>query len=148
MEYNEILKRLAPCGLSCAKCMSFTDGDIKKNANELKRLLGAFDSYADRFSRFNSVFENYPSFKKLLEHFGQAGCKGCRNGDCIYPNCGVAACYQQKGVDFCFQCDEFPCEKTNFDPNLKERWIKMNILMKQKGVEKYFEESKDSPRYV
>jgi hypothetical protein len=76
MEYNEILERLAPCGLSCAKCMSFIHGDIKKKANELRRLLGAFDSYADRFSHFNPVFENYPSFKKLLEHFGQAGCQG------------------------------------------------------------------------
>jgi hypothetical protein len=148
MSYEEIVKVLAPCGLNCAKCLGYVEGDIKKNADELKRLLGAFDNYAERFSRFIPVFENYPAFKKLLDHFAQAGCKGCRNGDCMYPNCGVASCYKTKDVDFCFQCDEFPCERTNFDPNLKERWIKMNKLMKEKGVEAYYEESKDLPRYI
>jgi hypothetical protein len=148
MKYNEILERLAPCGLNCAKCMAFANGDIKKHALELKRLLGAFDNYAQRFSHFAPVFENYPSFKKLLDHFAQAGCKGCRHGDCLYPSCGVAPCYKQKGVDFCFQCDEFPCAKTNFDPNLKARWIKMNYRMKEKGVEAYFAESKKLPRYT
>jgi hypothetical protein len=128
--------------------MAFANGDIKRIAAELKQLLGSFDNYAQRFSRFAPVFENYSSFKRLLEYFTQAGCKGCRNGDCVYPNCGVAPCHKKKGVDFCFQCGEFPCERTNFDPNLKERWIKMNNLMKQKGVEAYFEESKDFPRYL
>jgi len=52
-----------------------------------------------------------------------------------------------KGVDFCFQCDEFPCEKTNFDPDLKRRWFQMNTRMKEIGVEAYFEETKDLPRY-
>ncbi|HEX2965804.1 MAG TPA: DUF3795 domain-containing protein, partial [Syntrophorhabdaceae bacterium] len=104
MDYDEIVKVLAPCGLNCAKCMAYADGDIKKNADELKKLLGAFDTYAKRFSSFNPVFEDYPSFKKVLNHFTQASCKGCRSGDCVYPNCGVASCHKKKGVDFCFQC--------------------------------------------
>jgi hypothetical protein len=148
MEYSEIVKILAPCGLNCAKCIGFADGDIKSRAGDMEKLLGSFDSYAERFSCFLPVFKNYPSFKELLNHFAQANCKGCRNGDCKYPNCGVAACYKQKGVDFCFQCEEFPCYKTNFDTNLNDRWIKMNTLMKQKGVEAYFEETKDLPRYI
>jgi hypothetical protein len=148
MEHDEILRILAPCGLNCAKCMAYIDGDIRKSAAELKRLLGAFDTHAERFSRFAPVFENYPSFRKLLDHFTQGECRGCRSGDCVYPNCGVAPCHTEKGVDFCFQCDEFPCEKSNFDPNLKERWIKMNSRMREKGVEAYYEETKDSPRYL
>jgi hypothetical protein len=148
MDYDDIVKVLAPCGLNCSKCMSHTDGDIKRNARELRRLLGAFDNYAERFSRFHPVFENYPSFKKLLDHFALAGCKGCRSGECAYPNCGVVSCYKERGVDFCFQCGEYPCDKTNFDPNLKERWIEMNNAMKERGVEAYFDESKDLPRYI
>ena len=27
MEYAEVTKRLAPCGLSCAKCFAFKDGE-------------------------------------------------------------------------------------------------------------------------
>jgi hypothetical protein len=148
MKYSEILKILAPCGLNCAKCMAFSKGDIKKRANDLKELLGSFDRYAVRFSNFLPVFKNYPAFKELLHYLGDADCKGCREGECKYPNCGVAACYKEKKVDFCFQCDEFPCEKTNFDPDLKERWIKMNIAMREKGVQAYIQKTKDMPRYI
>jgi hypothetical protein len=148
MLYAEIIKCLAPCGLNCVKCIGFDEGDIKKHSNELKRLLGSFDNYAERFSNFIPVFKNYSAFKELLNYFTQTNCKGCRQGDGKYPNCGVASCCKQKGIDFCFQCDEFPCEKTNFDPNLKERWIKINNRMKAIGIETYYEETKESPRYI
>jgi hypothetical protein len=147
MNKKEVLKVLAPCGLNCGKCQAYSDGDIKKHAMELRRLLGAFDAYAGRFSNFLPVFKNYPAFKELLGHFSDANCKGCRQGDCKYPNCGVAACYKQKGVDFCFQCNDFPCENTRFDPNLKQRWTAINEHMKEVGVEVYYEETKDIPRY-
>ena len=47
MEYAKILKILVPCGLNCAKCIGFADGDIKKQAGDIKKLLGSFDSYMD-----------------------------------------------------------------------------------------------------
>ncbi len=148
MEYTQVLEELAPCGLSCRKCMGHENGDIKRHAIMLKKLLGDFDSYAARFSKFLPIFENYPQFKMMLDHFTQGTCKGCRRGECKYPNCGVAQCYKTKKVDFCFQCDEFPCGRSNFDENLKKRWIAMNTRMKEIGVERYYEETKDSPRYV
>lgn len=148
MTYDEIRKVLAPCGLNCMKCQAFSEGDIKRHASELKRLLGSFDTYAERFSRFLPVFKDYPAFKGLLTQFSEANCRGCRQGDCKYPNCGVAPCSRERGVDFCFQCTEFPCGKSNFDPNLLERWIRMNKRMKEIGVPAYYEETKDLPRYV
>ena len=148
MRYDDILKTLAPCGLNCSKCQAYSEGEIKKHAAELKRLLGSFDRYAERFSNFLPVFKKYPAVKELLNQFSEANCKGCRQGDCKYPNCGVASCYKQKGVDFCFQCDEFPCDKTNFDPNLQKRWLATNRRMKEIGAEAYYEEAKDQPRYI
>jgi len=147
MEYKDILNILAPCGLNCRKCLAYSEGEIRTHSIDLQKLLGSFDRYAERFSLFLPVFKNYPFFKELLAYFTQADCNGCRKGACKYPNCGVIACYQQKGVDFCFQCDEFPCEKTNFDPDLKRRWIQMNNRMKEVGVETYYQETKDLPRY-
>ncbi|OQX17548.1 MAG: hypothetical protein BWK76_10460 [Desulfobulbaceae bacterium A2] len=148
MDHDDILRVLAPCGLNCAKCLAFVDGDIAKTASELQRLLGNFDTYARRFSSFKPVFDNYPPFKELLQHFTQASCRGCRQGDCLYPNCGVTACARERGVDFCFQCPEFPCEKTNFDPDLKARWLHMNSLMREQGIEAYFEATRNAPRYI
>ena len=147
MKYEEILHHLAPCGLSCRKCFAHIQGDIAMHSKELHRLLGNFDVYAERFSEFLPVFILYAPFKKMLEHLAAPDCKGCREDTCKYPNCGVAGCSKEKGVDFCFQCDEFPCEKTNFDPHLQKRWISMNNRMKEIGVEAYFEETKDDCRY-
>ncbi len=147
MDYKEILKDLAPCGLSCRKCFAYNKGKIGSHSRELQKLLGNFDVYAERFSTFLPEFKNYPEFKEMLQYFVQGDCKGCRNGTCKWPDCGVTACFQEKGVDFCFQCHEFPCEKTKFDPHLKKRWIQMNNRMKEIGVEGYYEETKGQPRY-
>lgn len=147
MEYDDILKELAPCGLNCRKCMAYQEGDIKKTSEELQRLLGSFDNYAERFSQFLPVFANYPAFKELLTHMTQGDCQGCRSGRCKFANCHVTTCHKDKSVDFCFECDEFPCDQTTFDPDLKTRWIQMNERMKEIGVQGYYEETKDFPRY-
>ena len=147
MEYEQILEHLAPCGLNCRKCFAHTKGDITLHSQALQECLGAFDIYAQRFSTFEPAFENYPAFKEMLALFAQPACDGCRQGTCLYPNCGVITCYKEKGVDFCFRCDEFPCDKTNFDPHLRRRWRQMNRRMQEVGVKAYFEETKDLPRY-
>lgn len=147
MEYQEILDTLAPCGLNCRKCMSHVDGEIKQHSTELKQLLGSFDRLAVKFSAFVPALKGYPQFKDVLEFLTQGDCVGCRNGGAKYPDCGVAKCYQDKGVDFCFQCDEFPCDRTNFDPDLRQRWLQMNGRMKEVGIEAYFQETRDLPRY-
>ena len=147
MKYPEILDFLAPCGLSCHKCFAYTKGDISFHSKKLQDSLGNFDVYAERFSAFLPEFKDYPSFKQMLAHFAEPDCLGCRKGTCKYPNCGVVDCYREKRVDFCFQCGDFPCDKTNFDPHLEKRWRRMNTRMKEIGVEAYYEESKDLTRY-
>ena len=148
MDYKEILNKVAPCGLYCSKCLFFNGGEIKYHGARLLELLGSFDRYAERFTELvDPVFKNYPSFKELLTYIVQEGCRGCRADQCKYARCGVISCHREKKVDFCFQCDEFPCEKTNFDPDLKRRWIEMNNRMKEAGVATYYEENKDLPRY-
>jgi hypothetical protein len=147
MGYEDILSILAPCGLNCSKCLMAANGEIKAVSERLVKLLGSFDRYAERFSSFQGVFKNYPAFKELLEHFTRADCAGCRSGACRFPGCVVFPCTREKGVDFCFQCTEFPCNEVAFDPDLKRRWIEMNTRMKEIGVEAYYEETKDLPRY-
>ncbi len=150
MENNFIKNRLAPCGLDCGKCYAFADGDIKRLSNELKASLGNFDVYAKRFSELldGDIFRKYPDFKELLAYFADAHCNGCRNEKCkIFKDCKVRECFEEKGVDFCFQCSDFPCENTGFDEHLQKRYISINTRMKEVGPEKYFEETKDKPRY-
>lgn len=149
MNYNEILNIIGPCGLNCKKCVFNKNGDIKHHAEDLKKLFGSFDLYAERFVKLISPsFKKYNEFKEFLDYLTKVNCKGCRKQECsIYPNCEVFKCYKKKNVDFCFQCDEFPCENTNFDPDLKRRWILINERLKKIGIKDYCKESMKYSRY-
>lgn len=150
MNYNKILESLGPCGLNCSKCFAYKDGDIQEYSIKLKEALGDFDVYAERFVELlnEPVFENYPAFKSMLDHFSNAQCSGCRKDTCkLFLNCNVKDCSKEHSVDFCFQCEEFPCSKHGFDEHLENRWKKIQLNMKENGVEAYFNDIKDKARY-
>jgi len=78
----------APCGLPCFECMFFL-----ANSDEEKR---------QKIAHVHGI------------PFEQASCKGCRNekGKCgINPMpCRVYPCAEEKGVTFCYECSDFPCD--------------------------------------
>ncbi|MGZ3648094.1 MAG: DUF3795 domain-containing protein [Syntrophales bacterium] len=151
MTYEQIKASLGPCGLSCEKCFAHVDGDIRRYSQKLKEKLGNFEPYAKRYETLlnESVFKNYPAFKQMLDYFASENCKGCRNEQCkIFKNCGVRPCHQKKQVDFCYQCNEFPCNRTNFDEGLYKAWVRINEIIKKEGIEKYYEGTLIRPRYV
>jgi len=129
---RDILNALGPCGLICEKCFAHRDGEIRKYSLRLLDKLGNFNLYARRFVTLldNPIFKKYPDFKMMLEYFA-----------------GVRSCHQQKNIDFCFQCDDFPCTKTNFDGDLHKRWIRLNHQIREIGIEKYYSNTEDKPRY-
>jgi hypothetical protein len=147
---QDLKDKFGPCGLLCEKCFAYDKGPIQFHAEKLKESLGGFNNYAKRFvSLLNDpVFEKYPEFKELLDLFSSGKCKGCRKQEChLFENCKIKQCYKEKKIDFCFQCNEFPCTDTGFDENLKLRWIKINTKIRQTGLENYYNEIKDKPRY-
>lgn len=148
--YEFIKRRLAPCGLHCGKCFAFTGGDICNYSTYLKDSLGNFEVYAERFVELldEPVFLKYPDFKKFLSLLSSGNCNGCREEQCkLYKSCNVRACSESMGVDFCFQCREFPCDNTDFDEHLYQRHVKINRQMEEVGIEKYYEEVKNLSRY-
>lgn len=142
--------KFGPCGLLCEKCFAFDNGPIKVHAEKLKESLGAFDKYAERFTTMldEPVFSKYPQFKEFLDLLCSSGCKGCRKQECHqFKGCRIKLCYKEKEVEYCFQCNDFPCDHTGFDENLKMRWIKINNKIRNMGLENYYAEIKDKPRY-
>ncbi len=151
MNMEFIKSRLAPCGLHCGKCFAFSNGEIKTQSTLLKSSLGNFDVYAQRFAELldEPRFNKYPEFKEVLNIISSLECKGCRAEKCkLFKDCRVRACSENKGVEFCFQCDEFPCSKTGFDDHLYKRSVSINNRMKEIGVEDYYIEIKDKSRYL
>lgn len=151
MEQKTVKERLAPCGLHCGKCFAFRDGDIHAAAIQLREDLGNFEPYAQRFiERLDPVFENYPSFRRMLDYFATAECGGCRKEKCkFYKGCMVRSCASEKNVDFCCECPEFPCPRqhTGLDENLYERYVGINKRIAEIGATAYYDEIKDKARY-
>jgi len=44
---------------------------------------------------------------------GTSRCPGCaaEGFSEVHPPCGILSCCQRKGVEYCFECDEYPCKK-------------------------------------
>jgi hypothetical protein len=85
---KERLTLVAPCGIDCGTC----ELNMCKDNPQLLDVL---------------VSKGIPKEK--------IPCNGCRSiqGDCpvIKDKCETYKCVTQKNVEFCFECDEFPCVK-------------------------------------
>jgi hypothetical protein len=150
MGNEELLKKFGPCGLNCEKCFANSNGLIKYHSMELKKNFGGFESQAKRFQTLleEPTFGNFPIFMRVLDYFSNIECKGCREEACkLFTDCKVKECSRNHKVEFCYQCDRFPCDESGFDENLKKRWITINERIKKIGLESYYEETKNLPRY-
>ena len=148
MDREELLKRIAPCGLVCYTCAAAKEGAIQTHSQALLRLLESFDRFAEQFSGYEPRLKKYPDFKQVLQLFSEASCEGCRSGSCPYPGCPVQPCITDKGYDYCFECEAFPCEQVGFDPALRRTWVRANERMREIGVEAYWHEVKDKSHYA
>lgn len=147
-EEDFVKSRLAPCGLLCGNCVAFEGGPIQRLSRDLKARLGDnFAQYAKRFEGMNQVFANYPAFAELLNFFDSGSCTGCRNQGCLFQACRVAECVRGQGVDYCFQCGEFPCDRHGLPDRLEEIWRHNNGKMKETGVGTWLRFRNDNPRY-
>ncbi|MGE4298791.1 MAG: DUF3795 domain-containing protein [Desulfovibrionaceae bacterium] len=148
MDYESIKKVIAPCGLSCGKCIAFAGGPVQEHAAALRTHLGSnFAFYAERFKNMDPVFAGYPAFAPVLDFLASGTCTGCRGSGCLFKACAVPACAGKRGVDFCFQCVDFPCTTHGMPPAIAGRWQKNNEIMRDKGVETLYELMRDAPRY-
>ncbi|HNX60368.1 MAG TPA: DUF3795 domain-containing protein [Spirochaetota bacterium] len=147
MDYKDIVSELAPCGIDCSRCVFSAHGSIRKNAGELLESLSGFEKMAKFFAAENPALAGYDSFMAVLEFLRSGECQGCRTGAGCYDGCEARNCAKTGKVDFCFECDSFPCDRNKFNPQLAEKWKTNNLAMKKSGVESFYTEQKKKPRY-
>ena len=135
---------VAYCGLHCGDCFGY-QGKIADLARDLRKELRQtkFDRTAESLSTnsFFAVFKNYQQCYEVLGALVKFRChKACKGGSGP-PFCKMRKCCQKKGVDGCWQCDEFEtCEKLDYlkqfhdDAHLKN----LRILQKQ-GINAFIE---------
>jgi len=114
---------IAPCGLACLNCQ-FLEENI-----------------TDQIRQGISEVRDIP--------IEETGCKGCREegGYCKYVkyDCKTWKCVQEKGIEFCSDCDQFPCsylaptfKGANFPHNMKVYNLCRIRLI---GIDAWIEES-------
>jgi len=99
MEKNQ---RIAVCGLNCSECDIFRASD---NPEIAQRIVNWFKE------------ERHIDVKIEDIH-----CLGCREDRTKHwsPDCWILrCCVDEKGLEFCYQCEDFPCEKLS-------EWAKEN----------------------
>jgi hypothetical protein len=93
---------------------------------------------------------NYTEFRKGLAFFSDTEswlvCRGsCKSGD-GRPDCPMRNCCRGKGIDICFDCADFPCEKTGRNEGMstrareykklgKEKWLQAQANRAKQGME-------------
>ena len=124
MDKDTAMKLTSPCGLPCFHCpahLAITNPEIRKKLSETL---------------------NLPEEK--------ATCEGCRPQEgrieLLKPSeqCKIYECATGKNIDFCNECDDFPCgrfqpyaDKAQFPHNTKMYQL---CMMKKLGFEKWAEE--------
>ena len=143
-----IRARVAPCGLSCGKCVAYGDSSLHRAARDLADGLGDnFGGYAARFAAMNPAFKDYEGFRRLLDFLAAGTCSGCREQGCLFQACKVPGCVKEHEVDYCFECAEFPCDRHGMPGPLAHLWRANNEKMAEIGLEAWFEGCRKRPRY-
>lgn len=123
MQYEERTTLVAPCGIDCGICELHTCTEDSKLYEQL-------------------ISRGIPK--------DRIPCSGCRyiKGNCpvIPSTCATYLCIEEKHVQFCYECNEFPCVKLHpsadradvLPHNLK---VYNLCTIQRKGVDKFVEVS-------
>lgn len=133
-------------------------------ARDLKELIEIYD-HPDWVPKFGGTDFDYVEFLKGLAYYSRED-SGCFNaepckGGCGVPGCTIDDCAKERGIEICFECEEFPC--SHFSQFLKthpeimedcedykklgrDEWLKRHVQRTEKGycraTKKYYTKAK------
>lgn len=150
MKKNEILEKVAPCSLMCHTCSGYQHGVICESAKTLLNYLDGIKEFYDK--HLPDAVESYNSFEKVLRIYSDASCLGCRSKEhnkCSIEGCFLLECVEKHNVDFCGECDEFPCKKTMelFEEEVYMQWLEGNQQIHDHGIDYFWENNFENPHY-
>lgn len=139
------INALAPCGLDCSRCVDFKGGEVSILSKELLAKLEGYEHIAELAKAFSPELNYYGAFIDILKHFANSNCPGCRHTS--EGGCQVRRCHKDHHVDFCAQCENYPCEPKMLNTHLYETWRENNDAIKAQGIETFYTTQKSKPRY-
>ena len=150
MEKSEILKKVAPCSLMCHTCSAYHNGAICESSKTLLKYLEGIKEFYEK--HIPDAVENYSNFEEILNMYSAAPCSGCRSTEhngCSIKGCFLLECTKNHGIDFCGECDEFPCKKPKelFEEVVYKQWLEGNQQIRDYGIELFWESNSGNPHY-
>ncbi len=150
MEKNEILKKVAPCSLMCHTCSGYRNGVICESSKTLLKYLEGMKEFYGK--HIPDAVESYENFEKVLSRYSAASCSGCRSAEhngCSIKGCFLLECTKNHGIDFCGECEEFPCKKTRelFEDQVYRQWLKGNQQIRDYGILSFWGNNCENPHY-
>lgn len=127
------------CGVYCGAC-AWYKGKWREYAEGLLRLMDAYPVM--RWE--DEIPFDYEEFEKGLNWLinDRRVCQGCRSGDNLLT-CEIQDCVKNKGVDFCYQCEDFPCDKLfeiqRDHPDNIENIMRIQMI----GIEEWIQEEEN-----
>ena len=99
------LTKVTYCGLYCGLCST-----CYRTPQRARALHDAM--HKDGWDQWGKEIPNFSAFWAFLGGLADSeGKSSCREGACGPPFCGIKKCAQQKGVEICPFCDEYPCHR-------------------------------------
>jgi hypothetical protein len=129
------------CGVYCGQCPN-GNGRVKYAAGELKRLVDT--------TRYGWVEEavksfSFNEFRKGLEWFSQAQCRGCSSED--GKPCQNRGCAEEKGLRSCLEYSGYlTCSHTEYMRDTYPFVVDHYQCVKQVGLERHLEEEEQRAR--
>ena len=97
----------APCGLYCGAC-AIRRGDFRRASMRLLNLIRVYPGVGRRVSAVDPQLEG--ALEWLAEEVGPCG--GCMVAAERLQRCQIRrCCLDERGLRFCHECGEFPCER-------------------------------------
>ena len=113
---NENENLIAYCGLYCGDCFN-RKGEIADLARDLRKKLreAKFNRASQGLSKYFKEFKNYEQCYEVLGAMVKLRCNRVCQDRGGPPFCKIRKCCQKKGINGCWECDEFEtCEKLDF----------------------------------
>lgn len=115
---------LAPCGLYCGVCSIY----IAHRDNNLK--------FKEKL---------LPVYRAFAKSVDDIACTGCLSDGIIFPVCRVCSiknCCNDKGIEGCHQCNEFPCKFINNFPIPVGKKVILRAIpfWRENGTEEFVEQ--------
>jgi ribosomal protein L40E len=127
-----------------------------KKYREVKMQCQRYDAYCGLYCGACEIInvESEQDKERVAKMWGsapdQVNCSGCKTNTLFIHcgNCKIRNCAQQKGVEFCFECDDYPCSiyeegKAIIEqlPHLKATIVNQKYI-KEKGVQDWLDTQK------